>query len=79
MTIQKVQGQIGREQFVFETGRIAKQAHGAVFAQAGGTVILATVVAAREPKEGQDFFPLTVDYRERTYAAGKIPGGYFKR
>lgn len=79
MTIQKVQGQIGREQFTFETGRIAKQAHGAVLVQAGGTVILATVVAAREPKEGQDFFPLTVDYRERTYAAGKIPGGYFKR
>ena len=79
MTIQKVQGQIGREQFIFETGRMAKQAHGAVVAQAGGTVILATVVAAREPKEGQDFFPLTVDYRERTYAAGKIPGGYFKR
>lgn len=75
----RVSRKIGNEEISFETGRLAKQANGSVFAQTGGTVVLAAVVAAREPKEAQDFFPLTVDYRERTYAAGKIPGGYFKR
>jgi polyribonucleotide nucleotidyltransferase len=63
----------------FETGRIARQATAAVFAQYGETSVLATVVAATEAKPGQDFFPLTVNYQEKTYAAGKIPGGYFKR
>jgi polyribonucleotide nucleotidyltransferase len=63
----------------FETGRIARQASAAVMAQYGETTVLATVVAEREAKPGQDFFPLTVNYQERTYAAGKIPGGYFKR
>ena len=62
-----------------ETGRIARQATAAVMAQYGETTVLATVVAAPEPKAGQDFFPLTVHYQEKTYAAGKIPGGYFKR
>jgi len=62
-----------------ETGKIARQADGAVLATYGETVVLATVVSAREPKPGQDFFPLTVNYQEKTYAAGKIPGGYFKR
>ena len=62
-----------------ETGRIARQAHGAVFAQYGETSVLATVVAARSAKPGIDFFPLTVNYQEKSYAAGKIPGGYFKR
>jgi len=62
-----------------ETGRIARQADGAVVAQYGETTVLATVVAARSAKPGIDFFPLTVNYQERTYAAGKIPGGYFKR
>ncbi len=61
------------------TGHVAKQAHGAVTIQYGGTVILATAVCADEVKEGTDFLPLTVEYRERTYAAGKIPGGFFKR
>ncbi len=79
MSIETVKTQIGNCEIMIETGRMAKQAHGAVTVQCGGTVILATVVAEREAEEGQDFFPLTVDYRERTYAAGKIPGGFFKR
>jgi polyribonucleotide nucleotidyltransferase len=64
---------------VIETGRMAKQASGAVVVSYGETVVLVTVVASREPREGADFFPLTVDYQERTFAAGKIPGGFFKR
>lgn len=62
-----------------ETGRIARQADGAVLATYGETVVLATVVYGRQPKPGLDFFPLTVNYQEKTFAAGKIPGGYFKR
>ena len=62
-----------------ETGKIARQADGAVVATYGETVVLATVVAAKTPREGVDFLPLTVDYIEKTYAAGRIPGGYFKR
>jgi polyribonucleotide nucleotidyltransferase len=62
-----------------ETGRIARQADGAVLATYGGTVVLATAVFNKAPKAGVDFFPLTVNYQEKTFAAGKIPGGYFKR
>src|SRR6201746_1201844 len=62
-----------------ETGKIARQADGAVVATYGETVVLATVVAAKSPREGVDFLPLTVDYQEKTYAAGRIRGGYFKR
>ena len=62
-----------------ETGKVAKQADGAVVVRHGGTVVLATCVAAKSPNAAQDFFPLTVEYRERTYAGGRIPGGYFKR
>src|SRR5712671_1428391 len=62
-----------------ETGKIARQADGAVVATYGETVVLATVVAAKSPREGVDFLPLTVDYQEKFYAAGRIPGGYFKR
>ncbi len=69
----------GSHQITFETGEIARQAHGAVLCTMDDTVVLATVVAAKEPRAGQDFFPLTVDYVEKTYAAGKIPGGFFKR
>jgi len=69
----------GSHDVTFETGEIARQAHGAVVCTMDDTVVLATVVAAREPKAGQDWFPLTVDYVEKTYAAGKIPGGFFKR
>ena len=70
---------LGDQQVTFETGEIARQAHGAVICTIDDTMVLATVVGAKEPKAGQDWFPLTVDYAERTYAAGKIPGGFFKR
>ncbi|MET0346504.1 MAG: polyribonucleotide nucleotidyltransferase, partial [Casimicrobiaceae bacterium] len=69
----------GRHTLTLETGEIARQAGGAVMASLGDSVVLVTCVAARTPKPGQDFFPLTVDYQEKTYAAGKIPGGFFKR
>jgi polyribonucleotide nucleotidyltransferase len=69
----------GAHQVTFETGEIARQAHGSVICSMDDTVVLATVVAAKEARAGQDWFPLTVDYVEKTYAAGKIPGGFFKR
>lgn len=69
----------GGRRLILETGKIARQADGAVLATLGETTVLATVVSAKEPKPGQDFFPLTVNYQEKTFAAGKIPGGYFKR
>ena len=69
----------GRHQVTLETGEIARQAHGAVMVSMDDTVVLVTVVGMKDVKPGQDFFPLTVDYQERTYAAGKIPGGFFKR
>ena len=69
----------GRHRLTLETGEVARQAHGAVVVDMDDTVVLVTVVARREVSPGQDFFPLTVDYQERTYAAGKIPGGFFKR
>jgi polyribonucleotide nucleotidyltransferase len=69
----------GGKSITFETGRIAKQAHGSVLAKAGDNYVLATAVANAEPREGIDFFPLTVDYREYTYAGGRIPGGFIKR
>ncbi|WP_417068284.1 polyribonucleotide nucleotidyltransferase [Niveibacterium terrae] len=69
----------GANTVTLETGEIARQAHGAVKVSMDDTVVLATVVAARDPKPGQDFFPLTVDYVEKFYAAGRIPGGFFKR
>src|SRR5215475_15336277 len=69
----------GGRKLVLETGKVARQADGAVVATYGETVVLATVVGASAPREGVDFFPLTVNYQERYYAAGKIPGGYFKR
>ena len=69
----------GGRKLTFETGRVARQADGAVMATYGETTVLATVVVAKQPKAGIDFFPLTVDYQEKTFAAGKIPGGFFKR
>ena len=69
----------GGRPLILETGRVARQADGAVFASYGDTTVLATVVAAKKPREGVDFLPLTVDYQEKYYAAGRIPGGYFKR
>jgi polyribonucleotide nucleotidyltransferase len=69
----------GGKQIKFETGRVAKQASGAALTSSGDNVVLATAVASPEPKEGIDFFPLTVEYRENTYAGGRIPGGFIKR
>src|SRR5690349_6607647 len=70
---------LGDKQITIETGKLAKQADGAVSVQMGETVIIVAAVAATKAKEGQEFFPLTVDYREKAAAAGKFPGGYFKR
>jgi polyribonucleotide nucleotidyltransferase len=75
----KVEAEIGAKSFSLEGGKLAEQADGAVIVRYGDTVVLATAVAAKEPREGADFFPLTVDYEERMYAAGKIPGGFIKR
>jgi polyribonucleotide nucleotidyltransferase len=76
---QRVDIEWGGRKLTLETGRMARQADGAVLAQYGETSVLATVVAEKTPRPGIDFFPLTVNYQEKTYAAGKIPGGYFKR
>jgi len=76
---QTVQIDLGGRLLSIETGKVAKQADGAVVVRYGGTVVLATCVATRTARESQDFFPLTVEYRERMYAGGRIPGGYFKR
>ncbi|MEJ2132581.1 MAG: polyribonucleotide nucleotidyltransferase, partial [Gammaproteobacteria bacterium] len=73
------QFQFGNHSVELETGRIAKQSTGAVLVTMDGTVVLCTVVAEKEPRAGRDFFPLTVNYQEKTYAAGKIPGGFFRR
>ena len=75
----KVEIQWGGRPLTLETGKIARQADGAVLATYGETMVLATVVSMKEPKPGLDFFPLTVNYQEKTFAAGKIPGGFFKR
>ncbi len=71
--------QWGEKKLILETGRVARQASGAVLATYGDTTVLCTVVASKESKEGVDFLPLTVSYQEKTFAAGKIPGGFFKR
>ncbi len=76
---QKVELDWGGRKLTLETGRMARQADGAVVATYGETTVLATVVSMKEPKSGQDFFPLTVNYQERYYASGRIPGGFFKR
>src|SRR3954464_13051270 len=67
------------KEIIVETGEVAKQARGSVLVRCGDTVVLVTACISHEPKAGADFLPLTVDYKERTYAAGKIPGGFFKR
>jgi polyribonucleotide nucleotidyltransferase len=79
MNVHKVSAMIGERELSIEIGKLAKQAHGAAVVRYGDTVVLVTAVAADKPREGVDFFPLTVDYRENFYAAGKIPGGFFKR
>src|SRR5438132_2331601 len=75
----QVSVQIGEQEISFETGKLAKQADGAVVVRSGDTMVLATAVGRSEAREGADFFPLTIDVEERSYAAGKIPGGFFKR
>jgi len=75
----RLERQFEGRRLILEVGKVAKQADGAVWVQYGDTVVLVTAVAAKEPREGIDFFPLTVDYQEKAYAAGKIPGGFFKR
>lgn len=79
MAIVKKTFQYGQHSITLETGRVARQASGAVLVNMGDTVLLVTAVALKEPAAGRDFFPLTVNYQVRTYAAGKIPGGFFKR
>src|SRR5688572_1455192 len=76
---EKITAQVGDKQITIETGKLAKQADGSVTVQLGETIVIVAAVAATKAKEGQDFFPLTVDYREKAAAAGKFPGGYFKR
>ncbi len=77
--IRRKEIEIGGTPLQIETGRMARQADGAVVMRYGDTVVLVTAVASNTPREGLDFLPLTVDYRENTYAAGKIPGGFFRR
>src|SRR5580693_2368746 len=76
---EKISAPLGDKQIIIETGKLAKQADGAVTVQLGETIVIVASVAATKAKPGQDFFPLTVDYREKAAAAGKFPGGYFKR
>ena len=75
----KVEFELGGRQMIFETGKLAKQANGAATVQYGDSMVISTICAQKEPRIGFDFFPLTVEYREKSYAAGKIPGGFFKR
>src|SRR5512147_2102137 len=79
MNEQKVQVECSGRLITIATGKMAKQANGAVVVSCGDTMVLVTAVAAKSAKEGQDFFPLTVNYQEKAYAGGKIPGGFFKR
>src|SRR5947208_7069024 len=74
-----VSATVGGREITFESGKLAKQADGAVLVRSGETMVLATAQGRTEAREGADFFPLTVDVEERMYAAGKIPGGFFKR
>jgi polyribonucleotide nucleotidyltransferase len=79
MNVHRVSTTVGERELTIEIGKLAKQAHGSALVRYGDTVVLVTACAADKPREGIDFFPLTVDYRENFYAAGKIPGGFFKR
>ncbi len=79
MSAERTEVPFGAETLVLETGRLAKQADSAILAQVGGTVMLVAVTVSADPLEGRDFFPLMVDYREKFYAGGRIPGGFFKR
>lgn len=78
-SVRRVQKQHGKEALILETGRMAKQADGAVVVTYGGTVVLVSAVVSQKPREGVNFMPLTVEFQEKTYAAGRIPGGFFRR
>jgi len=78
-SVYSVETELGGKKLILETGKYARQANGAVMATYGETMVLVTAVCAKEPKEDIDFFPLTVEYREKPSAAGKIPGGFLKR
>ena len=77
--INKEELEVNGKKLTLETGKVARQADGAIIASLGETVVIATVVGAKKLKDEQDYFPLSVNYQEKFYAAGKIPGGYFKR
>ena len=77
--INKEELKVNGKKLTLETGKVARQADGAIIATLGETVVIATAVGAKKVVEGQDYFPLSVNYQEKYYAAGKIPGGYFKR
>ncbi len=77
MTLGRIEIPFGAQNLIIESGRLAKQANGAVTVTYGGNVVLVTACMARKPKEGVDFFPLMVEYQEKTYSAGRIPGGAF--
>ena len=77
--IHKEELEVNGKKLTLETGKVARQADGAIIATLGETVVIATVVGAKKLNDGQDYFPLSVNYQEKYYAAGKIPGGYFKR
>ncbi|MFA5260932.1 MAG: polyribonucleotide nucleotidyltransferase [Candidatus Omnitrophota bacterium] len=79
MTLGRIEIPFGAQNLIIESGRLAKQANGAVTVTYGGNVVLVTACMAKKPKEGVDFFPLMVEYQEKTYSAGRIPGGFFKR
>ena len=79
MTPIKTEFKFGNNTVTLETGEIARQASGSVIVDIDGTVVMVTAVAKKEAREGADFFPLTIDYQEKAYAAGKIPGGFFRR
>ena len=79
MEVKKVSVRIGNSDMVFETGKIAKQANGSVYAHYEGSAVIATVCCGKQPNEGLDYVPLSVEYNEKYYAAGKIPGGFLKR
>ncbi|MFH1552394.1 MAG: polyribonucleotide nucleotidyltransferase [Candidatus Omnitrophota bacterium] len=79
MEMEQVKAKFGKEELIIETGKFAKQADGSVTVRCGGTMVLVACVCSRQTREGLGFFPLTVEYQEKTFAAGKIPGGFFKR
>ncbi|MGQ9667987.1 MAG: polyribonucleotide nucleotidyltransferase, partial [Anaerolineae bacterium] len=79
MEVKRYVARVGEREVIMETGKLAGQAGGAVTVRCGDSVLLATATAAKEPREGIDFFPLSVEYEERLYAAGRIPGSFFRR